>query len=287
MGNAKICGQKLRLVQNDSVRTKEDLERSMEHQKLEQSRVLEQNNLKETSINKKDVIERIVPKTPEEQELYIYHKTYNLQMDYFNDFEIEFYENLLKLERLNRKDNKLKKKIRCKEDKLLGAGSFGTVTRGFCVNNRMTMAIKRINYTGGNNEPYEVSDFQKEVALLSELQHPNIVAYYDSEREGDYLKLYLEYVDMGSIANMLKTYGPFPDEVVSRYTKQILEGLEYLHYHGVMHRDIKGANILVHSNGNVKLADFGSAKKIKTYASSFIGTVCWMAPEVGLVDDIE
>ena len=68
---------------------------------------------------------------------------------------------------------------------------------------------------------------------------------------------------MGSISSMLKTYGPFPEEVVIRYTKQILLGLEYLHYHGVIHRDIKGANILVSSEGLVKLSDFGSAKKLQ------------------------
>ncbi len=67
---------------------------------------------------------------------------------------------------------------------------------------------------------------------------------------------------MGSIASMLKIYGPFPEEVVIRYTKQILLGIEYLHYHGMIHRDIKGANILVNSDGLVKLSDFGSARKI-------------------------
>lgn len=280
MGNAKLCGQKLRLVQNDTVRTNEDFDRSVEQKKHNPLVVNDNQVRRETLANKRDVPDRTSEMTKEELELCLYHKSCPLQMEYFNEAELQYYENLLKLEGLNRTENKLKKKIKCKEDKLLGAGSFGTVTRGFCSNNRMTMAIKRIRIAGNPEQNHEVSDMQKEVVLLSELKHPNVVAYYDSERENEFLKIYLEYVDMGSIATMLKTYGPFPDEVISRYTRQILEGLEYLHNHGVMHRDIKGGNILVHSNGNVKLADFGSAKKIKSYASSFIGTVCWMAPEV-------
>lgn len=67
---------------------------------------------------------------------------------------------------------------------------------------------------------------------------------------------------MGSIATMLKQYGPFHIDTVAAYARQILLGLQYLHSHGVVHRDIKGANILVNHNGDVKLTDFGSAKKL-------------------------
>ena len=123
---------------------------------------------------------------------------------------------------------------------------------------------------------------------MKELKHPNIVKYYGSEVEGNFQKIYLEYVDMGSIASMLKIYGPFPEEVVIRYTKQILLGLEYLHYHGLIHRDIKGANILVNNDGLVKLSDFGSARKIQqSFLNSFIGTTCWMAPEILLDKNYE
>lgn len=280
MGNVKICGQKLRMAHIETARTEEELRNTIEKRQEELSRSVQEKNQRELSKSKKEAPGFISKLSPNELEIHLYHKAYELQMEYFNDKEIEYYENLLKLERLNRTQNKLKKKIKCKEDKLLGAGSFGTVTRGFCVNNRMTMAVKRIRITNHTEEKNNISDLEKEVALLSELKHSNVVIYYDSEREEEYLKIYLEYVDMGSIASMLKTYGPLPEEVVAQYTRQILEGLEYLHYHGIMHRDIKGANILVHSDGTVKLADFGSAKNIKNYGGSFIGTVCWMAPEV-------
>lgn len=67
---------------------------------------------------------------------------------------------------------------------------------------------------------------------------------------------------MGSLSTMLRTYGPLQEDIVACYTKQILKGLEYLHCHGVIHRDIKGPNILVNHDGTVKLSDFGSAKKM-------------------------
>lgn len=71
---------------------------------------------------------------------------------------------------------------------------------------------------------------------------------------------------------------------MSAYTKQILLGLEYLHYNNIVHRDIKAANILLRVDGTCQLADFGSSKKIietnKSMTKSFCGTPYWMAPEV-------
>jgi mitogen-activated protein kinase kinase kinase 3 len=61
---------------------------------------------------------------------------------------------------------------------------------------------------------------------------------------------------------MLETYGPFNERLIQRYSYQILEGLEYLHLNNIVHRDIKGANILVDKNGTCKLADFGNSKRI-------------------------
>lgn len=66
----------------------------------------------------------------------------------------------------------------------------------------------------------------------------------------------------GSISDMLKAYKKFPEEIVSKYTQQILWGLEYLHAQNIVHWDLKGGNVLVDSKGNVKLSDFGSAKTL-------------------------
>nr|CAB3447470.1 unnamed protein product [Digitaria exilis] len=122
----------------------------------------------------------------------------------------------------------------------------------------------------------------QEISLLSRLQHPNIVRYYGSETVDNKLYIYLEYVSGGSIHKLLQEYGQFGEQAIRSYTKQILLGLAYLHAKNTVHRDIKGANILVDPNGRVKLADFGMAKHINGQQCpfSFKGSPYWMAPEV-------
>jgi serine/threonine protein kinase len=100
------------------------------------------------------------------------------------------------------------------------------------------------------------------------------------------LHIFLEFVPGGSIASLLSKFGPFAERVISVYTRQILEGLEYLHRNQIMHRDIKGANILVDNAGCVKLADFGASRQLADLVTmesgfkSMKGTPYWMAPEV-------
>jgi serine/threonine protein kinase len=96
---------------------------------------------------------------------------------------------------------------------------------------------------------------------------------------------FLEYVPGGSIASLLKKFGAFSETVTKKYTYQILRGLEYLHGHQIMHRDIKGANILADDLGACKLADFGASVLIENLSNnedhkSLAGTPFWMAPEV-------
>ena len=90
----------------------------------------------------------------------------------------------------------------------------------------------------------------------------------------------MEYVDMGSLEDMVKQYGSLPEDVTAKYTEQILKALDYLHSHSIIHRDIKTANLLVDTKGEVKISDFGSARYITTHAESFKGTLLYMAPEV-------
>jgi len=127
-----------------------------------------------------------------------------------------------------------------------------------------------------------------EVELLSKFSHKNIVKYYGSARTKDTLNIFLEYISGGSIASMVKKFGPLNTNIIRSYTKQILEGLEYLHVRNTIHRDIKGANILVDHNGVCKLTDFGTATKLYSIMENedkskliqeIKGTLNWMAPE--------
>uniref|UniRef100_A0ACD5UY49 Uncharacterized protein n=1 Tax=Avena sativa TaxID=4498 RepID=A0ACD5UY49_AVESA len=170
-----------------------------------------------------------------------------------------------------------------RKGKLLGSGTFGQVYLGFNSENGQFCAIKEVQVISDDPHSKErLKQLNQEIDMLSQPSHPNIVQYYGSEMTDDTLSIYLEYVSGGSIHKLLREYGPFKEPVIRNYTGQILSGLAYLHGKNTVHRDIKGANILVGPNGEVKLADFGMAKHISSFAEirSFRGSPYWMAPEV-------
>ncbi|KAD7477956.1 hypothetical protein E3N88_01092 [Mikania micrantha] len=170
-----------------------------------------------------------------------------------------------------------------KKGRLLGRGTFGHVYLGFNSENGQMSAIKEVKVVADDPSSKEcLKQLNQEITLLSHLSHPNIVQYYGSELGEETLSVYLEYVSGGSIHKLLQEYGPFREPVIQNYTRQVLSGLAYLHGRNTVHRDIKGANILVDPYGEIKLADFGMAKHITNCTSmlSFKGSPYWMAPEV-------
>ncbi|KAL2920714.1 Mitogen-activated protein kinase kinase kinase YODA [Bienertia sinuspersici] len=172
---------------------------------------------------------------------------------------------------------------RWKKGKLLGRGTFGHVYLGFNSETGEMCAMKEVTLFSDDPKSKEsAKQLQQEISLLSRLRHPNIVQYYGSETVGDRLYIYLEYVSGGSIYKLLQEYGQLGELAIRSYTQQILSGLAYLHGKNTVHRDIKGANILVDPSGRVKLADFGMAKHItgQSCPLSFKGSPYWMAPEV-------
>ncbi|PRW61141.1 mitogen-activated kinase kinase kinase NPK1 isoform X1 [Chlorella sorokiniana] len=183
-----------------------------------------------------------------------------------------------------------RKPISWTKGELVGQGAFGSVCVAMDNDTGELIAVKQVHVPRGaaNSKKVEenVRSLEEEVQLLQQFDHPNIVRYLGTEKTEDSLNIFLEYVPGGSIASLLAKFGSFKESVIKVYTKQILLGLEYLHSKGVMHRDIKGANILVDNTGLVKLADFGASKKLEDLVTvadgnkSVRGTPYWMAPEV-------
>ncbi|KAI3785368.1 hypothetical protein L1987_44486 [Smallanthus sonchifolius] len=163
---------------------------------------------------------------------------------------------------------------------LLGRGSFGSVYEGIC-DSGYFIAVKEVSLLDqGDLGRQSVFQLEQEIALLSQFEHENIVRYYGTYKDESKLYIFLELVTKGSLLSLYQRYY-LQDCQVSSYTRQILHGLKYLHDKGVVHRDVKCANILVDANGSVKLADFGLAKVAKfNDVKSCKGTAFWMAPEV-------
>ncbi|XP_030534849.1 mitogen-activated protein kinase kinase kinase NPK1 [Rhodamnia argentea] len=179
--------------------------------------------------------------------------------------------------------------IRWRKGELIGCGAFGRVYMGMNLDSGELLAVKQVliaaNSASKEKAQAHIRGLEEEVKLLKNLSHPNIVRYLGTVREEDSLNILLEFVPGGSISSLLGKFGPFPETVIRTYTKQLLLGLEYLHKNGIMHRDIKGANILVDNKGCIKLADFGASKQVVELATisgakSMKGTPYWMAPEV-------
>ncbi|CAL5415621.1 unnamed protein product [Camellia sinensis] len=179
--------------------------------------------------------------------------------------------------------------IRWRKGELIGCGAFGRVYMGLNIDSGALLAIKQVSIAGNSaakeKTQAHIRELEEEVNLLENLSHPNIVRYLGTTREDASLNILLEIVPGGSISSLLGKFGSFPESVIRMYTKQLLLGVEYLHRNGIMHRDIKGANILVDNKGCIKLADFGASKKVvelatMTGAKSMKGTPYWMAPEV-------
>ncbi|KAE8232791.1 hypothetical protein CF326_g2178 [Tilletia indica] len=176
---------------------------------------------------------------------------------------------------------------------LIGAGSFGSVFLGMDQRTGLYMAVKQVELPTGksDNEQRKMSmleALEREIALLKTFEHPNIVQYLDSYADDSHLNIFLEYVPGGSVVAILRDWGTFQEPLVQAFITQTLLGLQFLHGREIIHSDIKGANILVDTKGQIKISDFGISKKdAEVIASSskapkktaLQGSVFWMAPE--------
>ncbi|XP_054861658.1 mitogen-activated protein kinase kinase kinase kinase 5 isoform X7 [Amphiprion ocellaris] len=165
----------------------------------------------------------------------------------------------------------------------VGSGTYGDVYKARIIQTGELAAVKIIKLEPGD----DFSIIQQEIFMVKECMHHNIVAYFGSYLCREKLWICMEYCGGGSLQDIYHVTGPLSELQIAYVSRETLQGLGYLHIKGKMHRDIKGANILLTDNGDVKLADFGVAAKITATIAkrkSFIGTPYWMAPEVAAVE---
>jgi serine/threonine protein kinase len=171
-----------------------------------------------------------------------------------------------------------------KQGTQIGRGTQGSVYRALNKENGNVFAVKEIFIDGrAEEEKQQTSNILHELEICKGLSHPHIVTFLGHEYVDSHLYIFMEYVAGGSMTKMLDEFGPLSESLLKRSTLGLLEGLDYLHTRDppIVHRDIKGGNVLVEKNFHVKLADFGCSKQAAmTTSFTTMGSVPWMAPEV-------
>lgn len=167
-----------------------------------------------------------------------------------------------------------------KRTEVIGQGKFGVVYKGYNVKSKKVVAIKVLEL---DTQYDEVVDVQQEIQFLADLKNaPNVTHYYGSFLNGTKLWIIMDYCAGGSVRTLLKA-GVFEEKYIAVIVREILLALQAVHKLGVIHRDLKAANILITNEGNVQVCDFGVAAQLSANSSkrtTMAGTPFWMAPEV-------
>ena len=171
----------------------------------------------------------------------------------------------------------------------IGSGGFGAVHKGINSKTGELVAIKVVNLETEDDD--DVDAINREIAALSQTGScPQLIGYRGSEVRGARLWIIMEYVDGGSVLDVIKRRGALDEKYIAIIAREVLLGLSYLASQGKIHRDIKAANILLSRDGQVKLADFGASRTLHdtlAKCSTFVGSPYWMAPEVMLQSEYD
>ncbi|KAL6568948.1 hypothetical protein OROHE_003689 [Orobanche hederae] len=167
----------------------------------------------------------------------------------------------------------------------VGYGASATVYRAIYLPSNEVVAVKSLDLDRCNSN---LDDIRREAQTMSLIDHPNVIKAFCSFVVDRNLWVVMPFMAEGSCLHLMKIAYPegFEESAIGSILKETLKALEYLHQHGHIHRDVKAGNILMDSDGKVKLADFGVSACMfdrgdrQRSRNTFVGTPCWMAPEV-------
>ncbi|CAH8461000.1 unnamed protein product [Schistosoma guineensis] len=166
----------------------------------------------------------------------------------------------------------------------IGSGTYGDVFKAVHRERRTLVAVKVMKIDLKD----DIRSICQEIHTLRECRHPNIVQFYGSYLRNNKLWICMEYCGGQSMQDIyLYTRRPLEEDCIAFVSRETLQGLNFMHNRGRIHRDIKGANILLTDDGHVKVADFGVAAQLNTSIAkrtTLIGTPYWMAPEVASIE---
>eukprot|EP01060_Flectonema_neradi_P032433 TRINITY_DN514_c8_g1_i1.p1 TRINITY_DN514_c8_g1~~TRINITY_DN514_c8_g1_i1.p1 ORF type:complete len:1280 (+),score=203.93 TRINITY_DN514_c8_g1_i1:91-3930(+) len=169
--------------------------------------------------------------------------------------------------------------------KPLGMGTFGSVVLGMIESTGSLVAVKTVTAA----KPETLTSLKREIKRMSRLSHPNVIKYLGESHEPSTAKvsIFMEYIEGGTL-HELALMQFLPERTTARFARQVLQGLVYIHENGIVHRDVKGANILLSKTGRVVLADFGCSRddiSESIATATFAGTPAFLPPEIILASD--